>query len=116
MPDHKDYHDAVALFIKIEPNVYRRKLCAAVLSEEPEALNIYGNEDAVVKGYTDTCDLVFDIDRKFDGNTEAAKAIVHALVEFYAKSGHEFVHATNIDADEIRGVYLRAQQLLNDDD
>ena len=116
MLEYKDYHDAVSLFVKAEPNVYRRKLCAAVLSEEPEALNIYGDEDTIIEGYADTCDLVFDIDRKFDGSTEAAKAIVHALVEFYAKSGHEFVHANNIDADEIRGVYLRAQQLLNDDD
>ena len=116
MSEHKDYHDAVALFVKIEPNVYRRKLCAAVLSEEPEALNIYGGEDAIIKGYADTCDLVFDIDRKFDGNIEASKAIVHALVEFYAKSGHEFVHANNIDAAQIHGVYLRAQQLLDADD
>jgi hypothetical protein len=49
MSEYKDYHDAVSLFVKAEPNVYRRKLCAAVLSEEPEALNIYGDEDAVIK-------------------------------------------------------------------
>ena len=116
MSEYKDYHDAVSLFVKAEPNVYRRKLCAAVLSEEPEALNIYGDEDTIIEGYADTCDLVFDIDRKFDGSTEAAKAIVHALVEFYAKSGHELVRANNIDADQIHGIYLRAQQLLNDDD
>lgn len=116
MSEYKDYHDAVSLFLKAEPNIYRRKLCAAVLSEEPEALNIYGDEDAIVKGYADTCDLVFDVDRKFDGNTEAAKAIVHALVEFYATSGHELVRANNIDADQIYGVYLRAQQLLDADD